>query len=112
MKKRLTISLITGGLLGCVCIIGASIRAGGLAGNEIYLIALWYNRVIIGLTIGLADNIHITKLSYDRYIRSGFIALLMSGAFFLSTEFRDYIAFIAGMFYGLIIEFFAYKYSK
>ena len=111
MKKRLTISLITGGLLGLLCIIGASIRSGGLAGNEIYLIALWYNRVIIGLTIGLLGNFQITASSYKHYIRSGIIGLLISAGFLLSTDFKDYIAFIAGIFYGLIIEYVASKYS-
>ena len=112
MNKRLTISLITGALLGFVCIIGASIRTGGYANNIQYLIALWYNRVIIGFAIGLAGNWQITTRRHDSYIRSGIIALLISAAFFLSTEFRDYIAFIAGIFYGLIIEFIASKYSK
>ena len=111
MNKRLTISLITGALLGCVCIIGASIRAGGLAGNATYLIALWYNRVIIGLTIGLAGNFKITENSYKGYIRSGIIGLLVSAAFLISTDFKDIVAFGAGIFYGLIIEYVASKYS-
>lgn len=111
MSRRLIISLITGALLGCVCIIGAGIRAGGIAGNVLYLIALWYNRVIIGLTVGLVGNWQITESTYCRYIRSGIIGLLVSAAFFLSTDFKDYIAFIAGFFYGLIIEYVASKYS-
>jgi hypothetical protein len=101
--------LITGALLGCVCIIGAGIRAGGVAGNEIYLIALWYNRVIMGLTIGLAGNVQITGKSYKKYIRSGIFGLLVSAAFFISTDFKDYVAFGAGFFYGLIIEYVASK---
>ena len=78
MKKRLTISLMTGALLGIVCIIGASIRVGGYQSNTLYLIALWYNRVIIGLAIGLSESLHITKKSYDHYIRSGIIGLIIT----------------------------------
>ncbi|MFC1541728.1 hypothetical protein ACFL50_04670 [Candidatus Latescibacterota bacterium] len=112
MKKRLTISLITGALLGIVCIIGTSVREGGYQNNTLYLFAMWYNRVIIGLTVGFSDSFHISNSSYERYIRSGIIGLLVSLAFFLTSGFRDYIAFIAGIFYGLIIEHVASRYSK
>ena len=111
MNKRLLISLITGALLGLICIIGAGIRAGGFVENYLYLLALWYNRVIIGLTIGLSGNLQITESRFDRYIKSGILAFLVSAAFFISTDFRDYIAFIAGIFYGLIIEYIVSKYS-
>ena len=104
-KMRLIVSIICGMILGVICIIGGSQRAGGFSGNEIYLIAMWYNRVIIGLVIGFADRWLIINNPANRYIRGGLLGFLVSGAFFLSTNFKDPTAFIAGIVYGLIIEF-------
>ncbi|MFC1490348.1 hypothetical protein ACFL6K_03970 [Candidatus Latescibacterota bacterium] len=112
MKTRLSISLMTGALLGIVCIIGAGVRAGGYQNNALYLFALWYNRVIIGLVVGLSESFHITKSRYDSYIRSGMIGLFISMAFYISSGFEDNIAFIAGIVYGIIIESVASKFSK
>jgi hypothetical protein len=52
-RKRLTISIVTGAILGILCIIGISIRMG-FARNELFILATWVNRVIMGLVIGLA----------------------------------------------------------
>ena len=57
LNKRLIISLITGALLGVICIIGGTVRAGGFIGNEFYIIGMWYNRIIIGLVLGLAVDL-------------------------------------------------------
>jgi hypothetical protein len=112
MNKRLITSLITGALLGIICIIGGSIRAGGITGNGLYLTALWYNRVIIGLVVGLAGSWQITQSSLNRYIRGALLGLMVSAAFFLSSGMRDIIAFIAGIVYGIIIEYVAYRFDK
>ncbi|MGA1841143.1 MAG: hypothetical protein ACMUIU_11010 [bacterium] len=111
MNKRLIISLITGALLGIICIIGGGIRARGIAGNELYLAAMWYNRVIIGLVVGLAGSWQITHTTLNRYIRGALLGLMVSAAFFLSTGMRDVIAFIAGIVYGIIIEYVAYRFE-
>jgi hypothetical protein len=105
VKKRLKISVVAGALLGVFCVIGGSVRAGGLAGNESFLFAMWYNRVIIGLTIGLAGQWRLVNGARNRYVRGALLGLLVSSAFFLSTEMRDTIAFFAGIVYGVIIEF-------
>jgi hypothetical protein len=112
MKKRLTVSVITGAALGVLCIIGGSVRAGGLAGHEVYLLAMWYNRVIIGLVIGLAGQWNVVNAPWNRYARGGLLGLLVSAAFFLSTEFQDGVAFGAGVVYGLIIEYVAQRYEE
>jgi hypothetical protein len=111
MKKRLIVSVITGAALGVICIIGGSARAGGFAGNELYLLALWYNRVIMGLTIGLAGGWQIPNGPWNRYVRGAVLGFLVSAAFFLSTEMRDVVAFLAGVVYGLIIEFAVGRYD-
>ncbi len=111
MKKRLMISVGAGAVLGVFCIIGGSVRAGGLAGNELYVLAMWYNRVIIGLVIGLAGQWQLMSGPWNRYIRGGLLGFLVSAAFFLSTELQDGIAFFAGIVYGLIIEYVAQRYA-
>lgn len=106
-KKRMTTSLITGAILGVFCIIGASIRLGGDASASI-LFALWYNRIIMGLVIGLSTRkTELTKV----LIRGAFLGLLVSFAFYASTGFTDIVSFIAGIIYGIIIEYVAFKFE-
>ena len=103
--KRLGLSLLSGALLGVICIIGGSARAGGFSGNEWYIIGMWYNRVIIGLVIGLAGNLVLVKNKFNPYLRGALLGLLVSSAFFLTSGLRDTTAFLAGILYGIIIEF-------
>jgi hypothetical protein len=105
MNKRLIISIITGGILGIICILGASLRAGGWSGNELYLFALWYNRVIIGLMVGLAGERQLIKGGWNPVLRGGLLGLLVSAAFFLSAGLQDGTAFFAGILYGIIIDY-------
>ena len=103
--KRLLISLLCGALLGVICIIGGTQRTGGFAGNEYYIIGMWYNRVIIGLVIGLAGNLVLLKNKFNPYLRGALLGLLVSAAFYLTSGLRDITAFLAGILYGVIIEF-------
>jgi len=55
LTKRLKICIATGAVLGVFCIVGAFVRSGFQ--SEAYLLfALWYNRLMMGLVIGLADG--------------------------------------------------------
>jgi hypothetical protein len=106
LTKRLRLSLFVGAILGIFCIIGVGYRQG-YAGNELYLFAMWYNRIIMGLVIGLAGN-----WMKKRYILRGLIlGTLVTTAFYLSTGFRDLPGFLAGIAYGVIIDYIATKYS-
>ncbi|MDW7669300.1 MAG: hypothetical protein SCJ93_10785 [Bacillota bacterium] len=107
-KKRMMISLITGAILGVFCIIGASIRSGGEASTYI-LFALWYNRIIMGLVIGLAPKSK--EITYI-LIRGAGLGLVVSFAYFATTGFVDVVSFIAGIGYGVIIEYTAYRFDK
>jgi hypothetical protein len=98
-------------VLGVVCIAGLGVRSGGLAGKELFAVALWYNRVIMGLVVGLADTWRIVGEPANRYLRGALVGLLVSAAFFLSTGMQDVVSFLAGIVYGLIIEVLAYKYA-
>ena len=105
MNKKLTISIISGSLLGIICIIGGGIRMG-FSGNGLYLFALWYNRLIMGILIGLTKmNSGISGL-----VKGGFLGMIVSFAFFLSTGMNDVISFLAGIIYGVIIVAVARRY--
>jgi hypothetical protein len=111
LGKRLNVSLIAGAVLGVVCIVGLGVRSGGLAGRELYAVALWYNRVIMGLVVGLAGAWQIVREPLNRYLRGALLGLLVSAAFFLSTGMQDIVSFLAGIVYGLIIDVVAYRYT-
>jgi hypothetical protein len=104
-KKRFIISVIMGSILGVVCIIGAQLRSG-FEKEAVYLFAFWYNRFLMGIIIGLLSTISLRKA----LIRGFIIGLIVSFAFYSATGFSDVIGFIAGIFYGMIIEYVAYKF--
>jgi len=107
LTQRMKVSLITGAILGAVCIVGASIRSDFWLGAT-YLFAFWYNRLLMGFVIGLLDGkIGMPKVLY----RGAFIGLIVSFAFYSSTGFGDPVGFIAGIIYGVIIEYVAIKYG-
>jgi hypothetical protein len=116
--KRLAIALITGALLGILCIIGVGTRLpGGIPANLIYLIGMWYNRLIMGLVIGLVEEITLitgkgNRIWINALLRGLIFGVLISSAIFLSTEFRDLPALFAGIIYGLIIDLVATAFSR
>ena len=110
-NKRLVIALVCGALLGIICILGVGLRLG-FEGNELFLLATWYNRVIMGLVIGLAGGITVIKGKFNPLLRGLLLGLIISLALFLSTELRDPLGFMAGIVYGVIIDYIASRYSK
>ncbi|MFC1768620.1 hypothetical protein ACFLZX_02555 [Nanoarchaeota archaeon] len=108
--KRISIALITGALLGIFCIIGVSLRLG-YTGNELFILATWVNRVVMGLVIGLAPYYKIKNNTKNSIIRGAFLGFIISGSFYLSTAFYDTPGFIAGIIYGIIIDYVATRYD-
>ena len=103
--RRMLVCIITGALLGIICIIGAQLRSG-FEKDAVYLFSFWFNRVLMGLVIGLAWN----KLNTLQIIgRGAILGLLVSFAFYSSTGFEDAIGFISGIVYGVIIEYAAIR---
>jgi hypothetical protein len=107
-RKRLIISVIMGALLGVACIVGAQLRSG-FDREFIYLLAFWYNRLLIGFVIGIATSNSNFKVIL---FRGALIGFLVSFAFYSATGFDDVVGFIAGIIYGVIIEITAYKMVK
>jgi uncharacterized membrane protein len=100
MNKRLKEALIGGAVLGIVCVVGAYIRSGSSA-SPIFVFSLWYNRVIIGLTVGAPWK---STSRSKALLRGAILGLLVSFAFYSSTGFQDPISFVAGIVYGALIE--------
>ncbi len=108
LTKRMKLSLITGAILGVVCIVGASIRSDFGLGTA-FLFAFWYNRLLMGFVIGLLDG----KIGMPKILfRGAGIGLIVSFAFYSSIGFGDPVGFIAGIIYGVIIEYVAFKYGN
>ncbi len=99
-EKRLIQGLVGGSLLGLVCVAGAYIRSGFTA-SAVFVLALWYNRFLMGLTIG-APWPPLPKSS--RLLRGAVIGLLVSLAFYLATDFKDPVSFAAGIAYGMLLD--------
>ena len=108
MKRRMIATVITGSILGVFCIIGARLRFEGQLDN-VYLFSFWFNRVIIGLVIGLASKCFTLPKAL---FRGAILGAFVSFAFYSSTGFLDPVGFIAGIVYGIIIEFVAFKFVK
>lgn len=102
IDKKLKISIITGSLLGIICIIM------GFANNGLYLFALWYNRLIMGILIGLTK----IKAGSKGLIKGAVLGALVSFAFYLSTGMTDLISFLAGIVYGVIIILVVRKFAS
>jgi hypothetical protein len=108
--KRIIIAILTGSILGILCIIGAGERLG-VSGNGLFLFALWYNRFLMGVVIGIASDLKIIRTKWNVLLRGGILGLIVTSAFFLSTGLRDIPSFFAGIIYGLIIDYVATKFE-
>ncbi len=105
--RRMKVSLLAGIALGVVCIIGALARSG-FKSEFYFLFSLWFNRVLMGMVIGLITE----KAERPAMVlRGASLGLLVSFAFFSATGFVDVVSFFAGIIYGIIIEFAARRYS-
>lgn len=105
-SKRLAVSVIIGALLGILCIIGVGYRLG-YEGNGVLLFAFWFNRVLMGLVIGLAPNLNIMRPEgkmLNPYVRGALLGLIVSFSLYAATNFLDLPSFIAGIVYGIIID--------
>ncbi|TFG31090.1 hypothetical protein EU527_13320 [Candidatus Thorarchaeota archaeon] len=108
--RRIAIATIAGALLGVLCIIGVGSRIDGGYSNMIYLLAVWYNRVIMGLMIGFAGTVTIIHSEKEKnylntIVRGLILGLIVSSAtLLLSESIFDLMGWFAGIIYGPIID--------
>ncbi|MBS3782596.1 MAG: hypothetical protein KGY66_04300 [Candidatus Thermoplasmatota archaeon] len=110
-KRRVIVGVIAGAFLGVLCIVGVGWRVG-FNGNEMFLFAMWYNRVVMGLLIGLAYDVKIINSDKNYIIRGLILGLVVTLAITFTSEFRDWPSFFAGLAYGPIIDWAATKYGE
>ena len=110
MDKRLAIGILMGAFLGIFCILGVGLRIG-FEDNLVFLFAMWYNRVVMGLVIGLAGGLRFLDSKYNLVLRGFVLGLLVTAAITFTSEFRDWPSFFAGLAYGVIIDWVATRYS-
>ena len=112
MKKiylRTLISAGLGAILGIFCIIGVSKRIPTviLTSSSIYLLGAWYNRLIMGIMIGLAGELHFLGEKYripESIIRGIVIGAIISVSFSFLIQQPTWTYFFAGTAYGLVID--------
>jgi len=109
-KRRVIIGVLAGALLGILCIVGVGWRVG-FEGNEMFLFAMWYNRVVMGLLIGFAYDLKLINSDKNFIIRGLILGLVLTLAITFTSEFRDWPSFFAGLAYGPIIDGVATKFS-
>jgi hypothetical protein len=98
--RKIIIGLSVGAILGGVCILGANIRYTNTLPNR-YLFAFWFNRFLMGFVFVLLPfNL---KISH-KIIRGIVIGLFVSYSFYIATNYNDFIGFIVGGVYGVILE--------
>lgn len=108
LTKRLKVSILTGAVLGVFCIIGAHIRFDPPKAASL-LFSLWYNRLLMGLLIGLPWS----KAALPKAIvRGAILGFVVSIAYYSATGFDDIVSFLAGVVYGMIIEAVAFKFGN
>ena len=107
MRKRITVALLAGAVLGILCIVGASVRADFPLSTG-YLFSFWYNRVLMGVVIGLLPAVRVPR---EIMLRGAILGLLVSFAFFSSTGFQDVMGLAAGIVYGMLIEYAAARFT-
>ncbi|MFW6003888.1 MAG: hypothetical protein ACOCPT_05650 [Halanaeroarchaeum sp.] len=110
MDRRLAIGILVGAFLGIFCILGVGLRIG-FEGNLLFLFAMWYNRVVMGLVIGLAGGLTLVDSRYNVFVRGFVLGLVVTAAIAFTSEFRDWPSFFAGLAYGVIIDWVATRYS-
>ena len=66
----------------------------------------------MGLLIGLATPIALTRGKWNPIIRGALLGLIVSYSWYVASGNRDLMGFFAGVAYGVIIDWVATKYAK
>ncbi|UYP44731.1 hypothetical protein NEF87_001016 [Candidatus Lokiarchaeum ossiferum] len=104
--KRVLIATGMGAILGIFCIIGQSQRMplNPNPNATIYLLAAWYNRVIMGMLIGFAGEWFLLKNKprLNSVVRGAILGTVVSISFGLLQQRIEIMYFFAGIVWGLL----------
>ncbi|MHA1675171.1 MAG: hypothetical protein ACTSYI_16285 [Promethearchaeota archaeon] len=107
-KLRLGIATGLGMIFGLMCILGQNLRMpeNPLPNATIYLLGAWYNRVIMGILIGCADDCQFIKKgshpNLNAVIRGAILGALISVSFGLLHQRLEIVYFLAGILWGIL----------
>ena len=110
-SKRMIITLTLGALAGVTCAIGTLIGNNPIFQISLmYLIYLWYNRLMLGFVIGIADNVRIINHDLgNSIIRGALIGAILSIILVIIPGLAAYSFILAGVVFGIIIDLVATK---
>ena len=97
--KRLVIATILGILCGLFCMYGTITKFPEFAADTLFLIGIVYNRALIGVVIGIADNIDLHPAMRGAVIG---VVVSMAMAIFSSEGMLALLGF--GLVYGVLID--------
>ena len=97
LVKRLIIATILGILCGLFCMYGTIIKFPEFAADTLFLIGIVYNRTLIGIVIGIADNIDLHPA-----LRGAVIGVVVSMAMAIFDAAWILLGF--GLVYGVLID--------
>ena len=111
--KRMSIALILSAVFGVFCARGAaSVQIPGLVVTYAVLLATFYNRLLIGLVIGLAGSIHLIKGELaNAALRGAISGVLVSLALATYGGLSGLPLVAFGLVYGIITDVAATKYG-
>ena len=97
--KRLIIATILGMLCGLFCMYGTIIKFPEFAADTLFLAGIVYNRTLIGVVIGIADNIDLHPALRGAVIG---VVVSMAMAIFSTDGMLALLGF--GLVYGVLID--------
>ena len=97
--KRLVIATILGILCGLFCMYGTITKFPEFAADTLFLIGIVYNRALIGVVIGIADNIDLHPALRGAVIG---VVVSMAMAIFSAEGMLALLGF--GLVYGVLID--------
>jgi hypothetical protein len=109
MNKRAVIGILSGAVLGVFCIFGVHFRMGDQV-DGLFLFATWLNRLVMGMMIGFYSPV--SKKIMHSALRGAVLGLIVSFSLYAATDFFDMTGFIAGIFYGVIIDIICTRYGS
>ena len=97
--KRLVLATILGILCGLFCMYGTISKFPEFAADTLFLIGIVYNRALIGVVIGIADNIDLHPALRGAVIG---VVVSMAMAIFSAEGMLALLGF--GLVYGVLID--------
>ena len=110
--KRLAIALVIGMLAGIFCAYGTTmVNVPGLVVNMPILAMIFYNRLLIGLTVGLAGGVVLVK---GKMLNSALRGIILGALVSIGISFNGggEILILLGMIYGLVADLLATKFGE